>query len=121
MRVLNHLVPRKRIMCSGKKLVVPNATMSLAEMLRRFVRREVLPVERKGTYVETDYDLEKIPHMDIVEREELLEEFKAVTAKKKKKADDAVAEKAAKDAAVLAATQSDPKGDNTPDNNSPKQ
>lgn len=108
MRVLHKVQPRRRIMSTGKKQVVPNACMSLEEMLRRFVRREQLPVEKQGVYVETDYDLEKVAKMDRVEQDEILQELKVDTAKKKAKAEKAVAEKAAKDKAIEEARQSDP-------------
>lgn len=90
--------------------------MSLREMLRRFVRREPLPVEKEGVYIETEYDLEKIPHMDRTEQEEIHAEMKAkadkakskVEKKKKDEVDAAIAAEVAKQKAE-ALQQSDPK------------
>jgi len=70
--------------------------MSLAEMFRRFVRRESLPVEKQGIYVEGEHDLEKVANMDIFERHELLEQLKQDTAAKKKLAQEAIQEHAKK-------------------------
>lgn len=85
--VLYPSVPRVRKTDVGKKRTIPNQAMSLREMLKRFIRREALPVEKKGVYIETPYDLEKIPHMDRTEQEEILTEMKEKTAKAKAKVD----------------------------------
>lgn len=74
-----------------KRVTLPNQAMSLQEMLRRFVRREPLPVEKQGVYIETDYDLEKLATADRTEQEEVIEELKRDVAGKKKKVDDAKA------------------------------
>jgi len=79
--------------------------MSLHEMLRRFVRREPLPVEKQGIYHESEYDLEKLAKEDRVDQEATLEYMKQDVAAKKAKADKAKADKAAKEAAI----QFDPK------------
>jgi len=60
-----------------KKVVVPMQSMSLREILRRFVRKESLPVSHEGTYEDRyDYDLEKLAHEDLTVKEELLSEFR---------------------------------------------
>lgn len=110
-------VPRVRRVKFGKSKTVPNQAMSLREMLRRFVRREALPVEKEGVYVESEYDLEKIPFMDRTEQDAILAEQKEKTAKAKAKvdkfrkdeADRAIAEEVAKRKAEEAKKQSDPK------------
>lgn len=91
-----------------KRVTLPNQCMSLQEMFRRFVRREPLPMEKKGVYLETDYDLEKVATLDRVEQDEVLAEMrekteaaeakvkKAIKAKEEK---EAAAKKAADDAA----------------------
>lgn len=91
--------------------------MSLREMLNRFVRREPLPVEKEGVYIESEYDLEKIPHMDRTEQDEIHAEMKAKTAaakskvdkKKKEETDALIAAEVAKQKADEALKQSDPK------------
>lgn len=111
--------PRVRQMFVGvKRVTVPGQAMSLKEMFRRFVRREPLPVEKKGTYLESDYDLEKVSTMDRVEQEEVLAEMRSKTeaaegrvkAARKKVADDLKkAEEEFKAKSQL--EQKDPKGD----------
>lgn len=60
-----------------KKVVVPMQSMSLREIVKRFVRREALPLSHEGTYEDRyDYDLEKIAHEDLTVKEELLSEFR---------------------------------------------
>lgn len=116
--VLYPVVPRVRQVNIGKKRTLPNQAMSLREMLKRFIRREALPVERKGVYIETEYDLEKIPHLDRTEQDEILTEMKAKTAKAKEKLDKrqkedqekAIAAEIEKQKAEDAKKQSDPKG-----------
>jgi len=110
-------VPRVRRVRFGKSKTVPNQAMSLREMLKRFVRREALPVEKEGVYIESEYDLEKIPHMDRVEQEAILDDLKAATAKakakvdkkKKEEVDAAIAAEVAKQKEEEAKRQSDPK------------
>lgn len=65
----------------SKKYVVPMQSMSLREILRRFVRKESLPVSHEGTYNdEYDHDLEKLAKEDMVVQEEVLNEVKAKAA-----------------------------------------
>lgn len=97
---VNRLVARRpRLFTGVKRRTLPNQAMSLAEMFRRFVRREPLPVEKEGVYVESDYDLEKIAHMDTVEKEEVLQEMKESTRVKEAKVKKAQEAHEAKEAA----------------------
>lgn len=98
-------------MLNGKRRTVPNSAISLQEMLRRFIRREPLPVEKQGVYVEGQYDLEKIGSLDRVEQDELLSVLRSDTAVKKQKVDDyyKAKEEEAIAAKILAKQQSDPK------------
>lgn len=88
-----------------KKRTLPNQCMSLAEMFRRFVRREPLPTEKNGIYVESDYDLEKLAHLDRVEQDEILDEMKSKTEALKNKALKADSDESAKKVAQQAAQQ----------------
>lgn len=98
------VVPRVRQEFKGvKRVTLPSQVMSIQEMFRRFVRREPLPLEKKGVYIETDYDLEKISSMDMVERDELLDELREKTKAAEAKAKKAIKDKADKDAAALKA------------------
>lgn len=71
-----------------KRQVIPNQSMSLKEIIRRFVRREALPVTKEGIFHESDHDLEKVMTMDIVEKHELLSQVKEDVKRKKKVVDD---------------------------------
>lgn len=71
-----------------KRQVIPNQSMSLKEIIKRFVRREALPVTKEGTYHESDHDLEKVMTMDVVEKQELLAQVKEDVRRKKKVVDD---------------------------------
>lgn len=87
--ILYPAVPRvRRLFVGVKRCTLPNQCMSLAEMLRRYVRREPLPAAKDGVYVETDYDLEKLTKMDRVEQEEVLTEMKQTVARKRKVVED---------------------------------
>lgn len=71
--------------------------MSLREIVKRFVRRESLPVSKEGHYEERFGDLEKLKHADITVQMERIQELKAQIAKwnervKKAEADRAAAE-----------------------------
>lgn len=103
--------PSKGLDCrKWKRQVVPDQSLSLKEILTRFVRREPLPVGRQAfgdpdlaeEWTELDIDLEKVSAMDLTEQTELKEKlqgiqdnFKAQEAGRKKKAADEAA-KAAK-------------------------
>jgi len=91
------VVPRVRRTFEGvQRVTLPNQCMSLAEMFRRFVRREPLPVEKKGVYIEGEHDLEKLAQLDRVEQDELLDQLKADTASKEKRAKEKAKEELAK-------------------------
>jgi len=83
-------VPRVRKTFEGvKRVTVPNQAMSLKEMLRRFIHREPLPVEKQGVYIESDYDLEKLVKEDRTEQEAIIEDMKKDVARKKKRVEEA--------------------------------
>lgn len=75
-----HLYPSRKVVgqdyTNVKKIVVPNQSMTLKEILRRFVRRESLPVEKQGIYAEGFGDLEKMMHEDFTVQEERINELK---------------------------------------------
>lgn len=73
----------------SKKFVVPSQSMTLKEILRRFVRKESLPISQEGVYDDRyDYDLEKLAKEDITVREEVAEEMREKTKKLKVKIDE---------------------------------
>lgn len=57
-----------------KVLTVPNQSLTLKDVIRKFVRREALPIMHEGTYSEGDHgDLEKFATLDFTEQEEIVE------------------------------------------------
>lgn len=81
-----------------KSCVVPRQSMSLREIVQRFVRRESLPISKEGYYEDRFGDLEKIARMDITEQMERVAKLKEQIAafnvrekeRKAKEAKDAV-------------------------------
>lgn len=60
-----------------QKIVVPNQSLSLEEILDRFTRGEPLPIGKDFNYDEEgDDDLEKVAAGDLVDREEYVEKLK---------------------------------------------
>lgn len=59
-------------------MVVPDQSLTLEEILRRFTRGEPLEIGRTdGVYDdEGEDDLEKVQHMDLVDREEFVDRLK---------------------------------------------
>lgn len=74
----------KGIVNQGKLLVVPNQSMSLQEILTRFTRGEVLTVGKEIAYHESDDDLEKVSHLDLVDKEEYIDKLKQTQSEYKK-------------------------------------
>jgi len=67
-----------------KETAIPSQSMSLKEIIRRFVRRESLPIEKNGIYEERMGDLEKLANADITEQMERVEQLKTTIKKAKK-------------------------------------
>ena len=63
-----------------KRVTVPNQSLSLQEIISRFIRRESLPVSKEGVYEERFGDLEKIAHEDILVQMEWAKEIRAKLA-----------------------------------------
>lgn len=87
--------PSIGVAISGKKIVVPNQSLSIEEILQRFTRNEALPIGQEVQYHESDDDLEKISHMDLVDKAEYAETLKETQRVYKKQ--EAVKAKAEKD------------------------
>lgn len=69
-------LPSKGRPAMGKKMVVPDQSMSLEEILARFTRGEAVPIGRDGSYHESEDDLEKVSRMDLVDKAEFVEKLK---------------------------------------------
>lgn len=55
-----------------KVVVVPDQSMSLHEIIKRFTRRESLPVQREGFYESRFDDLSKYHALDYTEKEDYI-------------------------------------------------
>lgn len=72
-----------------KKHVVPNQSMTLQQILNRFIKHEALPIVKEGYYADQqDIDLEKLPTEDITVREEVYQEHKAKVKGMREKVED---------------------------------
>lgn len=88
---------------------VPNQSMSLKEILRRFTRRESLPIEKQGVYEDRFIDLEKVQWMDLTEQKEYRDELEQWLHKQNKQRADAAAKQKAEVEAAAAAAAIPPK------------
>lgn len=71
-----------------KNNVIPSQSMGLKEIIRRFVRRESLPMEKDGIYEENMGDLEKLAKQDLVIQHERIEELKRNLAEGQRRHDE---------------------------------
>lgn len=71
-----------------KRVVVPKQSMSLGEIVKRFIRRESLPSLKEGLYEERFGDLEKLTRKDITEKMEKVEELRKQIAEFNKRMKD---------------------------------
>lgn len=87
-----------------KVVTMPDQSMSLREILQRFIRKESLAISKEGTYADVGLDLEKLANADMVEQMEVadiikddLRKKKEGDARRKKEADAAAAAQAEKE------------------------
>lgn len=99
------------------KQTVPRQTLSLREILRRYVRNEPLPGTKGGIYEERFGDLEKMSKMDMVDQMDKVEELKGQIAEFERRQKDreekqalAKKERIAKKKAQSVATETAPEG-----------
>lgn len=107
-----------------KKHVVPRQSMTLKEIIKRFLKKEALPQLKEAVYNEEyDLDLEKVQHKDVTEKDEMIADMREKVKRKKKQLDDeaeaetrkAVEKKAAERKALLEELrQSDPSSKTDP-------
>lgn len=125
--------PSQGIRITEADQTVPDQSLSLAEILRRFTRHEVLPVGHKGQYgsevlmdpesdSELNIDVEKLRHADLTEKAEYrstvrekIQEFEREEDARKEREAKEKAERIAKKKAAQAQSseppkQHDPKG-----------
>lgn len=90
MKYLSRSIPdiAKGVKIRGKKITLPNQSLSLEEILARFTRGEPLEIGKgEGQYDDGPDDLEKIGHMDLVERDEFVAKQKETQRKFKQQED----------------------------------
>lgn len=73
--------PWEGVSIVGKKIVVPDMSLTLTEILDRFTRGEPLEIGQDASYHESEDDLEKIAHWDLVDRQEYIDKMKGVQAR----------------------------------------
>lgn len=56
--------------------MIPNQSMTLREIIKRFVRKESLPISKEGHYEDRYGDLEKMSKQDITTQMEMAEVLK---------------------------------------------
>lgn len=61
----------------GPVLVLPNQALSLSEILQRFTRGEPIAIGKETSYHESEDDLEKVSHLDLVDREEFVNKLRS--------------------------------------------
>lgn len=91
-----------------KVLTVPGQSLTLREILARFVRRESLPVSKDGFYSEDLGDIEKMAKEDISVNQERIRALKSALKKAEKKAEAERREADRPGGPVLASTPEDP-------------
>lgn len=73
------------------RVTVPNQTMSLHEIIQRFIKKQSLPIGKEGLYNDQyGIDLEKVAREDIVEQMELASKYKERSVKMKEVLDQRV-------------------------------
>lgn len=101
-----------------QKVTVPKQSLSLREIIKRFVRRESLPVLKEGVYEERFGDLEKLSKADITVQMEKVEEIRQQLLNIEKKFKE---QQAAKEKAATTAAQSSTPAPTTPAGGTPNQ
>jgi len=86
----------KQFFSKTKNMVVPNQSMTLREIIKRFTRREALPIQKTGVYESRFGDLEKLSREDITVRMETAETLRTWREAGEKRLHDQEAEKAQK-------------------------
>lgn len=97
-------VARRSQSFKGQKVnTVPSQAMSLQDIIKRFIRKESLPIEKQGFYEERLGDLEKIAREDMTERADRLRYVKDMVKRYQKEEDVRQKKKKDEEAAAAAA------------------
>lgn len=60
----------------SKVMTVPNQSLTLKDILKRFIRKEALPIEHQGFYETRFGDLGKVKDMDLTEQVDVIDNIK---------------------------------------------
>lgn len=67
--------PSEGLEIKSVKQVVPSQAMPLSEILERFTRNEALPIGHAVQYDESEEDISKLSHMDLVDKAEYVDKL----------------------------------------------
>jgi len=85
-------------------ITIPSQSLTLRDIIKRFIRKESLPIQREGFYSEDLGDIEKMERLDMTERHEMAADLKQKLNRLEKRFE----QKAAKEAAEKAAQPQQP-------------
>lgn len=91
MRLYPNVVVKGQSFEGVKVVTLPMQSMTLQEVIRRFTRKESLPIEKVGVYEDRFGDLEKRSKMDIHDQMELAAGIKESIRKSKKTENEKIA------------------------------
>lgn len=84
MALYSRRTPPKSYSFKGEKVVtVPNQSMTLREIIRRFTRKEPLAIEKQGFYETRFGDIDALQRMDITEKIEAIDAIRKYAARAK--------------------------------------
>jgi len=81
MRLYPEVIDLAQDFSKEKIQTVPNQSLTLREIIKRFMRKEPLPVQQEGLYIETLGDLEKLARQDLTVRADRASELAGYIAK----------------------------------------
>lgn len=84
MALYSRRTPPKSYSFKNEKVVtVPNQSMTLKEIIRRFTRKEPLAIEKQGFYETRFGDIDALQRMDITERLEAIDAIRQYATRAK--------------------------------------
>lgn len=87
-RLYPTVVIKKQSFVGTKVETIPDQSITLKEIIKRFLRKEALPIQKEGLYEDRMGDLEKMANEDITVQLERAEELKEVLKKAEKQKQD---------------------------------
>lgn len=87
-RLYPEVVVSKQSFIGTKVCTLPDQSITLKEIIKRFLRKEALPISKEGLYEDRMGDLEKLANEDITVQMERAQELKATLKKAQKQKED---------------------------------